>query len=318
MADNQVFGFQDPKTKEKGYCCVMGLHGNFKALAIYPGKQGWLSYHYLNSDQAPEDPFEVVMAQRCLMIVFQTVEDTDPQDMALLRHVKLQLDGLSLVPAFRSYMPGYMPWAPNDSEFEWMELGIAQALEVASEVSAAPQLFPPAGYNEEGEMLIRQQGDDGLWVDAWLKPEPTMELSPIQVHADQEVIEAALKLTQGEGIWLLEEFYLPDAVEEQGPKPFFPRALLFFDMETYHFRGISLLQPTQWPSAIANTLLAYFQELGQRPSRVVISNKHNLVFFKKVFADFEIPVLLEEGADMKEELKDALIKMLREQASQGS
>ena len=313
LADNQVFGFVHPKTQEKGYCCVMGLHGDFKAMAIYPGKRGWLSYHFLNSDQAPEDPFDVVMAQRCLMVVFQTVEDTDPQDLALLRHIKFPLKGANLVPAFRSYQPGFLPWAPNLEEIEWLEVGLAQALQVAINVSAAPALFPPAGYDEHGKMLIRQMNAEGSWDDHWLSPEPTVELSPVQVQASAEQIARALAIPQGEGLWLLEEFFMPEPVEDAGLNPFFPHTLLLFDMETYHFRGISMLQPNQWPDLIAATLVEFFHELDQRPAQIVISNKANLVFFKKALNDFGIPVLLEEGAEMKQELKDLILEMLRQQ-----
>lgn len=313
LADNQIFGFEHAELTEKGYCCVMGMQGDFKALAIYPGKEGWFSYHLMNSEQAPEDPLESVMAQRCLMVVFQQAADTDPQDLALLRHIGYPVNNTDWIPAFRSYSPGFLPWAPNLDEIKWLEYGLTQALALAISISAAPTLFPASGLNDEGKMLIRRISDNGQWEDTWEKPEPSTDLSPEIMRANAEIHQQIKQISIGEGIWLLEDFYMNQAHEE-AERPFFPHALVLFDLETQQFRGISMLSPFDWPNSTAEVLLAFFKENGELPAQIVVSTKKNFMLFRQGLSSFGIQVFLEEEVNIKEELKLAVEDMLKAQA----
>jgi hypothetical protein len=306
LGDGQVFGLVHPKTGEKGYCSVMGKRGDFHAFAVYPGRQGWGSYQRLNQDKATAD--EIVHLQRCLMVVFLTPEQADADDLALLRHAGWKMEGVPLVPSFRSYLPGYLPWAPDAEECEWLLLALDQANFMLAVTIENPLYVPENGLLPDGKMVFRKhQADD--WMTVQLLPDVATEFSPAQVALTEDLRRQGKRVPQQEAMWLLEEFYLPEPSDDaEGGRPYFPRALFFFDLQDQSFRGLSLLHPTEWPDEIGETLIALFEKAGHRPTQIVVSNRNNYILVKGFRKSLGIDLHLEEGLDLLPDLKAALLE----------
>jgi hypothetical protein len=316
MDDAQVVGVVHPTTQEKAYCSIMGRESDFKAIAIYPGRQGWWSYLQLSSENASTDANEIMYKQRCIVLSFEPSASADADDLALLRHAGLQrLAGGSLIPSFRTYLPGYVPATPDLEEFQWLLWALPQALAAAQEVFAGHHVIPDNGLNKAGEMLFRTQSPDGEWASSWLKPDPSADFSPPQIQLAPELAQAARTMTQSQDIWLVEEFFVPEPAEDaEGDRAFFPRAVVFLDMESQEFRGLSLLHPANWPQGAGESMVDMILNQGQRPAQIVVSKKENFILVKPFCQAAGIAINLDPSLDILPDLREAVLEMWREQA----
>ncbi len=315
MDDSQVVGVLHPQTQEKAYCSVMGRESEFKALAIYPGREGWWSYLQINQEEADTDPNEIMYKQHCLVISFELRARADADDLALLRHAGLKDHDLKWIPSFRSYLPGFVPATPSGDEFQWLSLVLPQICVAVQEIHAGKHVVPEQGLDKEGRLLFRSIDPAiGDWQSAWLKPDPQANFSPPQAQLSEELAIAARAMPQTEDMWLVEEFFVPEPAEDQeGERAFFPRALLFFDIEMQEFRGMSLLHPDTWPAAVAESLVEMLLAQGRRPGQIVVSKKENLILLKPFCKALSIGIHLETTLDILPDLRDAVLEMWREQ-----
>lgn len=112
LADSDLFGVQDPASKEIAYCCVLGNLGQVFGLCAYLGTEGLLSWFKVaESDQSVyEEYFDAYMAQRCLMVSYENKGELDAADLKGMKEIGLAVKGRKAWPQFRSYRPGYVPW----------------------------------------------------------------------------------------------------------------------------------------------------------------------------------------------------------------
>lgn len=315
MDDGQVIGVVHPDSGEKGYCSIMGRESNFKAIALYPGRQGWWSYLQLSHEEADRDANEIMYKQRCIVLSFEPSEQADADDLALLKHAGLgRLADGALIPSFRSYQPGFVPGSPGPAEFEWLLFALPQALLAAQEVYAGHHVIPENGLNKAGEMLFRTQSPSGGWQSEWLKPDPSADFSPPTIQLEAELAQGVRALPASAEIWLMEEFYLPEPADDpDGGRAFFPRSVVFMDMESQEFRGLTLLHPDNWPDGAGESMVEMIFNQGRRPAQIVVSKRDSFILMKPFCASTGIAINLDQAIDILPDLREAVLEMWREQ-----
>lgn len=314
MDDAQVVGVIHPDTSEKAYCSIMGRESEFKAIAVYPGRQGWWSYLQLSNEDVTLDPNELMYKQRCLVVSYETQAAADADDLALLKHCGIVPEPGQLIPSFRSYLPGFVPSPPDLEEFDWLRTAVPQALAASWEVQAGIHAMPETGLNKQGQLLFRQHAS-GAWASAWLKPDANADFSPPQIQLAATLAQAGRALPQTQGIWLMEEFFIPEPADDaDGGRPFFPRALVFFDMEVQEFKGLCLLHPDNWPDGVGESLIEMLLNQGARPAQLVVSKRDNFILTKPFCQALGIGINLELGLDIIPDLREAVLEMWRAEA----
>jgi hypothetical protein len=84
IKETDVFGVQNPKTGEIGYCCIMGELGEVLAMAIYEGTEGLQSYLKIQKGQInPGDP-DALFMQKCLMLSFENGKFVEEDDKEII------------------------------------------------------------------------------------------------------------------------------------------------------------------------------------------------------------------------------------------
>jgi hypothetical protein len=315
MDDGQIVGLIDPASNIKAYCSIMGRESEFKALALYPGKEGWWSYLQISNEDAASDPNEIMYKQRCIVLSFDAPERADADDIALLRHAGVNSQDLPWIPSFRSYLPGFVPSPPDQGDFEWLKLALPQVMTATQEIFAGKQLVPETGLDKAGNMLFRQRDAESHdWSSVWLKPDPNANFSPAQVQLSAELAAAAVEMPSRQAIWLMEEFFLPEPAEDpEGGRAFFPRAVIFFELESQEFRGLSLLHPDNWLEGVGESMVEMILNQGHRPSQLVLSRPENFVFMKPFCQALEIGINLDKSLDILPDLREAVLEMWREE-----
>jgi hypothetical protein len=311
VQDTQVFGVIDPQTSQKIYCSVMGQSGEMRAVALYPGKEGWKSYLQLGSEDLDADPSELVYHQSCVVISFETPQNAERDDLALLQSVGISSDSMTLIPSFRSYRPGYLPQSPDLEEVKMMQLVVPQAFALLAELQGASVELPEEGLNENGEMLFRSQDAGENWRTEWVKPDPTVDFSPPVLTLDQTEIHRAAQLPQKEAIWLLDNFHLPHPAMNEAEVAFFPHAFVFFDLEVQEFRGIALLEPEDFPDLLCGMLVEMLDQQEIRPTQMVVSKRNNLILMRPFCQSLGITLHLQEDLDIRDALKEALLESMQ-------
>lgn len=308
MDDGQVVGLVHPGLGERAYCSIIGRESELKALAVYVGKEGWWSYQQLSQVNAEADEEELVYEESCLLVSFSTPQSAEADDWALLRHVGIPTDGLAWVPSFRAYKPGLVPSVPAGTDLDWLGLALEQALAAAMAASAGEVHIPEEGLDKQGRLLFMALQPEG-WAPQWLVADPKMDLSPPMATLTPDRALAGRALPQGEEIWLLDAFFLPQSVEdEDGGPAFFPKALVAFDVEDQAIKGLALLHPGQWPAAVADAVLDLILGHGRRPGQLVVSRAPQMILMRPFCKALDIGIHLEKQMDIRSELREAVME----------
>jgi hypothetical protein len=313
VQDTQVFGVMDPATGQKVYCSVMGDSGELLGLAMYPGKKGWKSYLQLGSEDEDTHPTELVYYQCCLVVSFHPAQEAEIDDLSLLKHVGLADAVHGHVPSFRTYQPGYLPHTPGMAEVRLMQTVLPQALALLVELPGADHILPEEGLNEKGELLFRvYDPETDSWHSEWQLPDSNLDFSPPVVSLDHAQTAQAQALPAEEAIWLLEDFHLPEPAQDGQGRSFFPHAVVLFDVEAQEFRGISLLQPDDFPALVGEVLVEMMAQQEMRPSQLVVSKKSNLILVRPFCQALGMALHLQEDLDILEDLREALLESMEQ------
>lgn len=305
ISDGQLFGVIDPQSGTRNYCSIMGSLGDYYALGVYPGSEGFRSYHMLFSDDIDEDPSESLYHQRCMVGAFENEEDLDEDDRMLAKSLHLEFTGDREWPNFRSYRPGYMPWAMDADEIRMMTVAYEQALVVANRLKDDPESVPEYDPAKPEKVLFRKQ-EDGAWTDVHLAADSPVALTPLQLKFDAADIKSKMaKWSKSEGLWLLEMFFLPKPVMEEGDeRPYFPKAAVFLDMNDGRVLGLDAIKPEEIAEGTLNTMMELFDHFKSYPESMVVSNRSNYILLKEFCRTSGIELHLDEELDVIDELRE--------------
>ncbi|MEM7036358.1 MAG: hypothetical protein AAF570_05200 [Bacteroidota bacterium] len=306
LTDGQLFGVVNPEDGQRGYCSVMGQMGDYIALGLYPGAEGFQSYQMVYSENPDDDPGETMYKQRCIIAAFESEDELDPEDRMLIESMNLEYEGPRVWPTFRSYRPGFLPWALDAEEVRFMTVAFEQALAIAAQTLTDPEALPEFKAGQE-TVLFRQEGENG-WESAQLKPDSGVNFSPDIMGFDAEALQQSIAgLRSNSGIWLIQMFHLERPVMEEGDeRPYFPKAIVFMEVATQRVLGMDAVKPWETVEETAATLIECMEHHSNRPEQLVVSSKEHYIFFKPFCKAASIELHLDPEMYIVPALKETL------------
>lgn len=269
MYDSDLFGIQNPKTGEVGYCCVMGNLGEHYALAVYSGTEGLGSYFQL-AEQDPDNPDpQVFFSQKCLQVSFENREQLHKEDHEIIKKLGLKFRGANNWPLFRNYSPGYLPWFINEEEIDFLTLLIPQAINVCDRAAEDLDVLKPP---REAQLLVRvaeAKGKEWIWRDEWQIPAlPAPE--HIDLPLDQIRLQKLLKTAQPvDAIWEFDYFHFPEGVRDSNKgRPYFPLMLIWADHRSSMILSHEISRPAEYRSLILNQFMKLIERSGAIPREI--------------------------------------------------
>ncbi len=309
MGDQHVFGMVDPVTGQKCYGTVMGHMGSYFAFALYRGKAGYKSMLSLLSEEETADPEEALYEQDCLMVSFESENDADGEDVALMESVARDVVDIDRVPGFRSYRQGMMPWAIDEAECKLMEAGMKLCMQVAYHLQEDKAYLTPQEDDKAKLRFFRE--DSGNWESGWETPDSILDFSPPQLQVDTGQLAALKQLPSSESMWLFERFFFRQpSMDESSDRPYFPITFLFMDLETQVMCGMDLVRPQQLVEEGGEVLLDLIKDAGKLPSALVVSKKENYILIHPIGKALGLEVHLEESLNVLPAIKAALYEQL--------
>jgi len=313
MLDSDVFGVQDPESKEVGYLCVLGNLGEVFGLAVYLGSEGFYSYARLRERDPDTVDWDLIAGQRCLTAFFEDREELTPGDRAVIRNLGFKFRGRNAWPVFRSHRPGYEAWYLTSDEARFLTLALVQAQQVAKRLADDPELLDRA---PEDLYLVRVPMDkEGKrWKDEW-RPPPPPPPPPAPEPVPQKMLSRLRR--QGRprrGVWEVDVFTVPAMIKGQKDSPpYYVTALLCVHQESYFVVGTDLAPYRDRFSRLQRRFAGVLEKSPiDWPRRVWVKRTELVALLSPLLGHLGIEVQLSPKLPALEDARESLISWLKE------
>lgn len=275
LAETDLFGVRDPESGVDSFVSVMGSGGEHFAVAVYIGVESLFQFWMLQ-DPNSDAPPEMVLAIRQLQLSFENRDDLDDDDIELIRTLQRKYRGKQAWPAFRSFVPGYLPWRIDASEASLLIHVLEQTLDVAARAMKDISLLEPP---DDNTYLFRVPNvTDGAiaWEDQLIVVQPPQPVE-YAVPMRSDLLEQMKKLPKRKkSSFEMEFFPLPRPVADESGRPYLPTMLLAVDDSSGMIVITEMIPPAvglietilQVPQALAKGLIA----LGYVPGVIKVQN----------------------------------------------
>ena len=241
--DSDVFAIR-LKSGEIGYICIMGKNGEYNALGLYIGEEGFGSYWAMADIGHPTgSPFrdhEQFLQQRCLQAALEFKDNLMPEEVdevrSYARENGIKLTGKNAYPQFIKYEPGCHPWKVQTKEdtnalYEALVASCLLAEELKTKNPEALGIFSISPDTKEVP-LFEVKGDKLVSQGSASLPGP-VEVHYDPVIAENEIAVASVKKLQKKGVWDSELVCMMDPAQNSPEEvPFYPMFLMVVDSKS--------------------------------------------------------------------------------------
>ncbi len=311
MCETDVFGVQNPHTKEVGFVSIMGQAGEHYAVAAYLGEVGLFGLWRLH-EAGPNISPEMIFETPQLQASFENREMLHPQDRDQIKKLGLKFRGRNAWPLFRSYRPGCFPWYLDKDEVLFLQYILEQTLEVAPRFKKDPDLLEPGSEDEYLVRTASKKGKQLTWKDATMHIPPP---GPVTVSSkvDSETYCRFKELPKSRISVEIDFFMTPIPIRGEVDRPFYPYMLLMVDSAKGLVVGTELLQPIpslqgMWEE-IPQHLIAGLAKLNLKPAKISVRSDLLYSLLHQLCADLEITLQGAHRLPMLDEARASLEQM---------
>jgi hypothetical protein len=264
MEETDLIGIENPETREIGFISVMGGVGEYEAVALYLGPEGFYGFIDFVADESAA--VDSVVEHPHLQAAFSERKYLEKWDRDLIKQLGVKLTGAQ--PMFRSYRPGYLPWFVTLMEARFLIHGLSQTLHVATSVRDKAQPFHPTGRVDKNGYLMRvsRRTESGvIWEDqVWQIPRPKRE--PIRAIVDSGTQERLKRIRQSELDLEVDVFLAPGKIGKPGERPLALYLLMVADSDSGFILGAEAM-------AAENSLAAMRASVPNSLAKVLLQNQ---------------------------------------------
>lgn len=141
VEETDIFGVKDPESDTVVFVSVMGLLGEYLAVALYPGAKALAHFWQMHAKAGSEDVAMTVLEIRQIHAAFGKKSELDTREKKVVKELGLNFKGSNAWPYFRSFQPGYFPWVIDPEEARLLTLALEQLLVVAPRMKGDRRLL---------------------------------------------------------------------------------------------------------------------------------------------------------------------------------
>lgn len=270
VAETDIFGVQNQKTGETGYCCIIGEMGEMLAMAVYNGTEGLNGYNKIQKNQVNPGDADSMFIQDCLIVMFENKRFVEKEDIQIINKLGYAFKGKNSWPIFKSYKPGFFPWFLSRDEALYMTDVLKQAKDICLCLKDNSKLLHAPKKNL---YLIRvaEATDSGLvWKDEWKEPASLKKQAypnnPVDEIRMQRIRNSA---KQSPAVWEIDSFYAPTPVKEGG-RPYFPYAIMLADHDTGFVYDVYLASLDKYKKDFVERFLSCIENASVIPIEILV------------------------------------------------
>lgn len=272
MNETDIFGVQNPKTGETGYCCIMGELGEMLAIAVYNGTEGLQGYLKIQKGTIKPGNPDSLFIQDCLMLSFENKRMVEEDDSEIINDLGLKFRGKNAWPIFRSYKPGFFPWFLNKHEVLFMTIVLEQAIKICLEVQQGTIADLSPKRNRYFTRVSEEEAGLISWKDKWLEPAPLKEkdvvvTGPVDEMRMQRVKKAA---RPSPAVWEIDFFHVPTPISE-GDRPFFPYTIMIVDHDSGFILDMHLTGKSSHGKQFVDQFLHCIEQTSSTPIEILVT-----------------------------------------------
>ncbi|GAK58759.1 hypothetical protein U27_05734 [Candidatus Vecturithrix granuli] len=315
MKETDVFGIQHPETAEFRFISVMGMLGEYYAVAIYLGPAALYDLRDLQDAGPSGFPGRILEIPQ-LQASFTDRQGLQKEDHKIIKQLGLRFRGKSAWPCFRSHQPGCMPWLIDVEEARLLTWALEQTLEVTPRFKETPALM---AFTDRESYLVRIpiKGESGfIWRDQVMRI-PRPEPETIALDIAEEFLNSLTHLTKARQDIEIDVFMFPSPVREEtvSPRPFFPYVMLLVSAQNGMVLGTEMLSP--FPSlnamrgSIPAKIFATFNKLGILPERILVSSDMLFDLLEPVTQHLDVKLRRTRKLKNLEQVKQSMFQYFR-------
>lgn len=290
--DSDVFAIK-LKSGEIGYISIMGKNGEYNALGLYIGAEGFGSYRIMANMGGPTgSPFkdhELLLQQRCLQAALETKEDLMPEELdevrAYAKKNDIKLAGKNAYPQFIKYEPGYHPWkvqTKEDSDALYEAMVAASLLAEVLKTTSPESIGIISIKQDTKEVPLFEVKGENL-VSLGFTPLPgDLEVHYDPVTAENEIALAAVKKLPQKGIWETELLRMMEPVQNSKDEtPYYPMLLLVVENKSGYMLPVPLVDHAEKrPQEVLQAYAKAWKSQGCYPKEVRCRDERTYALLK--------------------------------------
>lgn len=294
MDDSTLFAVEAPTGGPTGYCSVMGQLGEFTALGVYLGQEGWSVLAGLIGGAFEDQERAFQFYQTCLMASFEDRNDLDEKDRALLKGAGINPRGRGAWPIFRSHRAGYYPWFIEESEAEFLKIALEQATWVGKQALDNPRIFvgPP------GKIMTRVPAvsADGTlsWNTRWRAVPKILPPEPERPTIDLTAIIPKLQSLMPASAWAYDLVWLKSPMTDHGDRPVYPRLSFCLALESDLVIDAHVVSPHGYADQCCERLVNRMESMGVRPAALVVRTEAAIDIVEPIASALNIKIQLRD------------------------
>lgn len=272
LYETDIFGVKMPGSGLTWFISVMGIHGEFTAIAAYKGYYGLFRFNELQEREGSL-PDTSLFTIPHLLISFTDREDLDKEDLEAIKKSGVNFRGRGQWPKIEEIIPGFAPAFPEKKTMEDLPVLLDQVASLLISARNNPDILYKEGDKGDYILIRTPYSDKGeiKWKNDYEIPDSEKAKVKYQMTYRQNSSDEVSKLKSSNVTLQTDLVLLPTPVKEKGRKAFFPFMLLLLDKNSGMILGMDLLHPDpDLPSmyeSVPQKMLEAILKLGYRPEQ---------------------------------------------------
>jgi hypothetical protein len=320
--DTEVFAVK-MSDGEIAFLSVMGRAGEYCAIGIYLGDEGFGSFRQLIEKKRPYysifEERERMLSQKCLHLAFENKKELTKEESTevgrFVRSRGIRLGGKNAYPRFVKYEPNRYPWFLQEKKDEGY---LYQAIDASIDLAGILNHRKPSDLGIDS---VREDTTDVPMMERFrgryifthrVALPPAKKLVYARPDYKNEIRIANVKRQQRSGSWECELVLFPEPIQNKPDEvPYYPHIMMAVSSETYFLLPSKpVLDYTEHSEDVVDHMLECFVQQGWRPDEFRVRDKRTYELLEDLAGKLKIPIHIDDNLPALDDVENRMIAQI--------